>query len=251
MKIIFAIFILISTSFLTTVFAEEPADSSSMEISADAQYHQLTNEISSLLSSVNPQTAQRLKNKSKDHKSKLSRQERLLKGRYLKLMDELEYWEPVYQLSQNLQEIYWQHHRQNDPANEEYPLKLQKESDKLARQIVGAIITFDQVYKTGHLPLANNLFIKMGLKQRGSCEDWTEDLLTAIEGVDHPHFMVYWAEAYPHTIKEHNSVVITARDQPFKNGLVIDPWRTGGKPFWIKVDSDKYPWQPWKDYQPR
>jgi hypothetical protein len=45
-------------------------------------------------------------------------------------------------------------------------------------------------------------------------------------------------------LREHNSVVITARDQPFETGLVLDPWRNSGELYWAAAAHDDYPWEP-------
>jgi hypothetical protein len=41
----------------------------------------------------------------------------------------------------------------------------------------------------------------------------------------------------------HSTVVVTARNQPFEKGLVLDPWRNSGRLYWIPVKADRYPWE--------
>jgi hypothetical protein len=39
-------------------------------------------------------------------------------------------------------------------------------------------------------------------------------------------------------------VVVTARSQPFQDGLVIDGWRRAGRLYWTKVTKDdEYQWK--------
>jgi hypothetical protein len=33
-------------------------------------------------------------------------------------------------------------------------------------------------------------------------------------------------------------------NQPFNEGLVLDPWRNSGDLYWTKVGQDSYPWLP-------
>ncbi len=55
---------------------------------------------------------------------------------------------------------------------------------------------------------------------------------------------LHWAEARPGTLREHNCVVVTARGQPFAQGIVLDGWRNSGRLFWSPVVLDHhYPWR--------
>ena len=44
-------------------------------------------------------------------------------------------------------------------------------------------------------------------------------------------------------LREHNSVVVTAKGQEFSRGIVFDPWRNSGDLYWAPVRDDKYPWK--------
>jgi hypothetical protein len=46
------------------------------------------------------------------------------------------------------------------------------------------------------------------------------------------------------TLLEHNGIVVTAKGQSFEDGIVLDPWRKGGRLAWAKVAEDRYPWLP-------
>ena len=43
---------------------------------------------------------------------------------------------------------------------------------------------------------------------------------------------------------EHNCIVVTACQQLFAEGVVLDAWRHSGRPWFGSVATDKYPWQP-------
>ena len=53
---------------------------------------------------------------------------------------------------------------------------------------------------------------------------------------------LHWAEAYVGSWKEHNCVVVTAKGQPFRDGILLDCWRHSGHLFWSPVATDNYPW---------
>ena len=38
---------------------------------------------------------------------------------------------------------------------------------------------------------------------------------------------LHWGEASPGTESEHNNIVVTAKGQPFGQGLLLDCWRYG------------------------
>lgn len=89
----------------------------------------------------------------------------------------------------------------------------------------------------------HNMFVRMGLKDRGLCYHWTEDLLKRLQTLALRTYQLHWAVAHRGSeLREHNSVVITAKGQAFKNGIVLDPWRNSGDLYWAIVETDRYPW---------
>jgi outer membrane murein-binding lipoprotein Lpp len=91
----------------------------------------------------------------------------------------------------------------------------------------------------------HNLLIQMGFRDRGLCFHWTEDLMKRLAALNLKTFQLHWGVAHKGSeLREHNSVVITARNQPFDNGLVLDPWRNSGDLYWAAVSQDGYPWVP-------
>lgn len=165
---------------------------------------------------------------------------------YARLKKELAFWENVYGFKRDLLNRYLTIH----PDEQELPA-LNDETDHLALGIIEGIEKFRRSYKIGTFPIVHNLFIQMHLKKRGACKHWAEDLLTLINTMEHPHFTSLWAEAHPGAMNEHNVAVLVPRGADFREGLLIDPWRTAGKPFWTIVKKDSYPWQQWNGYQPR
>lgn len=91
----------------------------------------------------------------------------------------------------------------------------------------------------------HNLLILTGFRDRGLCYHWTEDLMKRLQALNLRTYRLHWGVAHKGSdLREHNSVVITALDQPFENGIVLDPWRNGGDLFWAAVTQDDYPWVP-------
>jgi len=90
----------------------------------------------------------------------------------------------------------------------------------------------------------HNLLIQVGIKDRGLCYHWTEDLMKRLQALNLRTYQLHWGVAHQGSdLQEHNSVVITANGQPFETGLLLDPWRNSGDLYWAVVYTDSYPWQ--------
>ena len=99
-------------------------------------------------------------------------------------------------------------------------------------------------YRLVRPALLHNLLVKFGLRDRGLCYHWTTDLMTCLKELDLKSYRLHWGVAYRGSnLWEHNSVVVTARDQDFEKGIILDPWRYSGDLYWAPVKKDKYPWR--------
>lgn len=101
-----------------------------------------------------------------------------------------------------------------------------------------------EAYQLVRPAVAHNLLVALGLKDRGLCYHWTEDLMKRLQALDLKSFQLHWGVAYRGSeMREHNCVVITAKGQVFIKGIVLDPWRNSGNLFWAQVATDNYPWK--------
>ena len=98
-------------------------------------------------------------------------------------------------------------------------------------------------YQLTSPPLYHNVLVNYGYRPRGLCYQWTHDMA---EQINRPmkslqfHHGVAFRRNY---WREHNTLVVTAKGQPFETGIVLDPWRHSGTLFWSRVKDDKkYPW---------
>ena len=65
---------------------------------------------------------------------------------------------------------------------------------------------------------AHNLLVVMGLKDRGLCYHWTEDLMKRLQTLDLKSLQLHWGVSYRGSeLREHNCVVVTAKGQSFFN----------------------------------
>ena len=87
-------------------------------------------------------------------------------------------------------------------------------------------------------PAIHNYLIHIGVKKRGICADYTRDIGARLKEFRFKTLVLHWGAAYAKESDENNGLVVTARNQPFLDGIVLDGWRRGGRLFWCPVKSD-------------
>ena len=121
--------------------------------------------------------------------------------------------------------------------------------DKTDAQIMAATAVQESAvlaeeYRLVRPAVTHNLLVVLGIKDRGLCYHWTEDLMIRLQALDLKSLQLHWGVAYRGSeLREHNCVVITASGQRFFKGIVLDPWRNSGNLFWARVTKDSYPWK--------
>lgn len=118
------------------------------------------------------------------------------------------------------------------------------ETPLLAKTILSATANLTRGYHLQPPALWHNFLVNAGVRDRGLCCHWTQDLLREIEALYLQKYHAVWAVSRHGTWREHSSIVITAIGQAFENGLVLDAWRNAGKLYWTRVAEDFYVWQP-------
>jgi hypothetical protein len=119
-----------------------------------------------------------------------------------------------------------------------------EEARLLAQTAIAYSRALAERYRVVPPALFHNLLIQMGIRERGLCYHWTEDLMRHLQSLALKSYRLHWGVAFKGSdLREHNSVVITARDHSFADGLVLDPWRNSGNLHWVAVRKDSYPWQ--------
>ena len=118
------------------------------------------------------------------------------------------------------------------------------EAMKVAETAVRESAVLAEEYQLVRPAVAHNVLIVLGLKDRGLCYHWTEDLMKRLQTLNLKSLQLYWGVAHRGSeLREHNCVVVTAKGQSFFNGIVLDPWRNSGNLFWAGVTKDSYPWK--------
>ena len=96
-------------------------------------------------------------------------------------------------------------------------------------------------YRMFGTPIFNNFLIYHGLKKRGYCYQWSEDLLVALDALKLSSLELRWGESNPGNWRENNCIVVTAKGQPFRSGIMLDCWRHLGHLYFGPVASS---WEP-------
>lgn len=92
-------------------------------------------------------------------------------------------------------------------------------------------------------PLFHNTLINMNLKQRGFCYHFAQDLLRELKKQNMKTIHLRWVTHKKNDYWEHNAVLITAKNQFYQEGIILDAWRNSGKLFWSHLKKDtKYNW---------
>ena len=97
-------------------------------------------------------------------------------------------------------------------------------------------------YRMFGTPIFNNFLIYRGLKKRGYCYQWSEDLLIALDALRLTSLELRWGEANPGNWRENNCIVVTAKGRPFRSGIMLDCWRHLGHLYFgpVVADTDPY-----------
>src|SRR6476660_10132585 len=87
-------------------------------------------------------------------------------------------------------------------------------------------------YRLVWTPIFQNLLIHMGKRERGYCGHYTRDIGERLKALRLKTLVLHWGAAFAGTIDENNCLVVTARNQPFEEGIIMDGWRDSGQLFW-------------------
>ena len=110
-------------------------------------------------------------------------------------------------------------------------------SHRMARQL-------KRDYRAVGPAVFQNFLINVGARQRGFCAHYARDIGTRLKELRLKTLYLHWGAADAGTHLEHNVIVVTALNQPFNEGYIIDGWRNAGRLCWWPVTKDSaYKWK--------
>ena len=101
-------------------------------------------------------------------------------------------------------------------------------------------------YQITDPPLIHNTKVNMGLKPRGLCWHWARDMEHRLRQENFATLDLHRAVANADNAfrLEHSTAIVSARGAPYDAGIVLDPWRKGGRLTWAPVREDTaYHWE--------
>lgn len=116
------------------------------------------------------------------------------------------------------------------------------EAKLLAECAYATVAQLREEYRPFGTPIFNNFLVYHGLKKRGYCYQWSEDLLLALDKLKLKTLELHWGDTYRDTWRENNCLVVTAKGQPFDRGMILECWRHFGHLRWNLVPSDQDPY---------
>ncbi|NSY38620.1 hypothetical protein [Leisingera sp. ANG59] len=96
-------------------------------------------------------------------------------------------------------------------------------------------------------PIIHNTLVNSGVKARGVCVHYAEDMQARLNQENFRTLTMLRAIAEPKSDFriDHSTAVIAAKGDGIYEGIVLDPWRYGGKLYWSATTEDpRYDWEP-------
>lgn len=125
---------------------------------------------------------------------------------------------------------------------------LDKSIDKQEAQKVAYISTVYPLelaneYELVTPPLFHNTLINMELKKRGFCYHFAEDIAKELKKLQLKTLTIQWITHKKNQYWEHNALLLTANNQSYKKGIILDAWRNSGILYWDYFKNDtNYDW---------
>ena len=97
-------------------------------------------------------------------------------------------------------------------------------------------------------PTVQSFLINIGVRKAGYCFQFATELLLRLDAQKLQTLELHWAESDAGTDTEHNVIAVTARGQPFAQGIMLDNWRHSGHLLWGPLNGDPdHTWQENRD----
>lgn len=100
-------------------------------------------------------------------------------------------------------------------------------------------------YQVSDPPLIHNMKVNAGLRPRGLCYQWADDMEARLQQENFRTLTLHRAIANSQNpvLIEHSTVIVSRRGDGQDQGVVVDPWRNGGVLYWSPTLTDeKYKW---------
>ena len=119
------------------------------------------------------------------------------------------------------------------------------ETMQLSHDVFAKTAKLTKEFEMTSPPQYHNFLVTIGVREKGLCYHWSDALYSYFTTQNYPSFEFHLVGAnIGEYWSEHNSLVIVTKGMPIEEGIIIDPWRKGGKLYFSKVKEDKkYIWR--------
>lgn len=118
------------------------------------------------------------------------------------------------------------------------------EAEDFARKVT--IYSFDLAkrYNLVAPALWHNSLVNIGIRERGLCYEWSDDLLKYLLKQDYKSLQFYSVVSDRGSYFEHNALAVLATGDIINNSILLDAWRNSGNLYFIHIKKDKsYSWE--------
>ena len=117
------------------------------------------------------------------------------------------------------------------------------EADRAAKMAYRHTQDLALEYQITDPPIVHNTKVNMGLKPRGLCWHWARDMEDRLKAENFRTLDLHRAVANADNAfrLEHSTAIISARGDAYDEGIVLDPWRKGGRLTWAGVRATTHP----------
>lgn len=117
-----------------------------------------------------------------------------------------------------------------------------------ARDLAKSSVDYSQFlakkYEVVTFPWLQNTLVNIGVKKRGLCYEWTEDLLNFLVQRNYRSLALHAIGANIGYLNEHNALAVSAIDEGVENSIILDAWRDSGNLYFNKINQDEdYEWR--------
>jgi hypothetical protein len=124
------------------------------------------------------------------------------------------------------------------------PQVREEEAFDLAQRSIYYSLKLSKQYHAISSPWIQNTLVNLGLKKRGLCYEWAEDLLRYLVQKNYQTLEFHAISANVGYLNEHNALAVSAKGEGIAKSIVLDAWRHAGHLYFKKIDEDKkYEWR--------
>jgi len=127
------------------------------------------------------------------------------------------------------------------------PTVSEEEAARAATIAYDYPLTLAERYEITDPPLVHNTKVNLGIRPRGLCFHWADDMQMRLaqEGFETLELHRAIANFETPLLLEHSTLILSAKGDDMFKGIVLDPWRKGGQLVWVATrDDPRYDWHP-------